>query len=55
MHLYILRLHAAVPKRDPGSAVFVLEQENSEFPKKFLKFQGDKLKSEVDNLNAESF
>ena len=39
----ILRLHAAVPKRELGSAL-VLEHEFSDSSEKFLKFQGDKLK-----------
>ena len=50
-----VRLHTAVPKCELGSALFVLEQEISQIPRKFLKSQGDKLKSEGDNLNAERF
>ena len=39
----VLRLHAAVLQRELDSAL-VLEQEISDSSKKFLKFQGDKLK-----------
>ena len=40
----VLRLHAAVLQRELGSAL-VLEHEISGSSKKFLKFQGDKLKA----------
>ena len=50
------RLHAAVSQLELGAPLFVLEQQEiSQIPRKFLKFQGDKLKSEGVNLNAERF